>query len=95
MQIKQQDNGKKGSFFIKENDELLAEMTYVWTDEKTFIIDHTEVSDKLGGKGIGRQLVHAGVEFARANNYKIIPLCPFAKKLFDKIPEYGDVLFGA
>ncbi len=32
------------------------------------------------------------VAFAREKNIKIIPLCPFAKKVFDKTPEYSDVL---
>lgn len=92
MQIQQQDNGKKGSFFVKDGEELLAEMTYTWPSEHLFIIDHTEVSEKLAGKGVGKQLVNAAVDFARANNHKILPLCPFAKKVIEKTPEYQDVL---
>ena len=59
------------------------------------IIDHTEVSDELRCKNVGYQLVHTAVEYARANHIKIIPLCPFAKSVFDKkAAEYGDVLRG-
>ena len=65
MEIQQEDNGKKGVFFIEENGEVVAEMTYVWSGEDKIIIDHTEVSEKLGGKGIGKQLVHKAVEMAR------------------------------
>jgi predicted GNAT family acetyltransferase len=57
MQIQHTDDGKRGAFFIKEQDETLAEMIYKWSDESTFIIEHTEVSDKLAGKGVGKQLV--------------------------------------
>jgi predicted GNAT family acetyltransferase len=32
------------------------------------------------------------VLFARENNIKIIPLCPFAKSVFDKTEEIRDVL---
>ncbi len=92
MQIQQQDNGKKGSFFVKDGEELLAEMTYTWPSEHLFIIDHTEVSDKLAGKGVGKQLVEAAVEFARTNQHKILPLCPFAKKVLEKDTKYADVL---
>lgn len=92
MLVQQQDNGQKGSFFVKDGDEILAEMTYTWPSEHLFIIDHTEVSDKLAGKGVGKQLVNAAVEFARMNHHKILPLCPFAKKVIDKTPEYQDVL---
>lgn len=84
MLVQQEDNGKKGSFFIKEDETLLAEMAYHWRNDHLFIIDHTEVSDQLAGKGIGKQLVNAAVEFARVNNHKIIPVCPFAKKMFER-----------
>ncbi len=50
MEIQQEDNGKKGVFFIEENGEVVAEMTYVWSGEDKIIIDHTEVSEKLAGK---------------------------------------------
>ena len=93
MEIQHEDNGKKGVFFIEENGEIIAEMTYVWSGEDKIIIDHTEVSEKLGGKGIGKQLVHKAVEMDRGNHIKIRPLCPFAKRLFDKTEEYKDVLF--
>ena len=91
MLIHHTDDNKNGSFFIEENGEQLAEMTYVWAD-KLMIIDHTYVSDKLGGKGIGKQLVHQAVLYARQQNIKILPLCPFAKAVFDKTEEYRDVL---
>jgi uncharacterized protein len=34
----------------------------------------------------------AAVELARKNSVKIIPLCPFAKSVFDKTPEIRDTL---
>jgi len=91
MVIQQKDDTKKGSFFIEESGEIVAEMTYVWTG-KNIIIDHTEVSEKLEGKGIGKQLVHYAVEYARKNNLKIMPLCPFTKKIIDLTVSYQDVL---
>jgi uncharacterized protein len=56
------------------------------------IIDHTQVDDALRGKGAGKKLVEAAVEWARAENQKMIPLCPFARSVFDKTPDYADVL---
>lgn len=92
MTILQTDDSKKGAFYVVENGERLAEMTYVWAGTGMFIIDHTEVSDKLAGKGAGKQLVAKAVAFAREKNIKIKPLCPFAKAVFDKTPDYRDVL---
>ncbi len=92
MEIKKQDNGKKGAFYIEEGEERLAEMTYVWSGDK-IIIDHTEVSPKLEGKGIGKQLVTKAVEMAREKNIKIMPLCPYAKRVLEKDDSYKDILF--
>ncbi|MEI6264580.1 MAG: GNAT family N-acetyltransferase [Sphingobacteriia bacterium] len=93
MEILHKDDGKKGSFYIEIQNNILAEMTYVWAGMDKFIIDHTEVSDQLAGKGIGKKLLTATVQFARDKKVKIMPLCPFAKAVFDKDPSYNDVLF--
>lgn len=92
MEIKFEQVGSKGSFFIEENNQRLAEMTFSMAGETLMIIDHTEVSDALRGKNVGKQLVAAAVNYAREKNIKILPLCPFAKSVFDKIAEYNDVL---
>ncbi len=91
MEIKQIEHGSKGAFVIEEGNERLAELTYSKAGDKLIIIDHTDVSDKLRGQGAGKQLVMKAVEFARASNIKIIPLCPYARSVFDKTPEIADV----
>jgi predicted GNAT family acetyltransferase len=92
MDIQQEDNGKKGAFYLDMDGERLAEMTYTWAGEGMFIIDHTEVSEKLKGQGVGAKLVLKAVEFARKMRVKILPLCPFAKSVFNKTQDYSDVL---
>jgi predicted GNAT family acetyltransferase len=92
MQIQHKQNGSKGFFFIGEEDKRLGEMTYTMPAANKMIIEHTEVSDELRGQNAGYQLVHAAVDYARANNIKIIPLCPFANSVFKKKPEFADVL---
>ena len=90
--IQQEDNGKKGRFIIYENEEFAGEMTYTWAGKEKFIIDHTGVEEKFGGQGFAKQLVMAGVDYARTNHLKIIPLCPYAKSRFDRDKSMGDVL---
>lgn len=92
MKIEHEDNGHKGAFFIETDGQRVGEMTYVKAGDDKVIIDHTFVDDSLRGQGAGKQLVTAGVEYARENNIKILPLCPFAKSVFDKTPDYTDVL---
>lgn len=90
--IKQEDNGKKGRFVIYENEELAGEMTYTWAGQEKFKIVHTSVDKKFAGKGFAKELVMAGVELARKNGLKIIPLCPYAKDRFDRDESIRDVL---
>ncbi len=58
------------------------------------MIDHTEVDSNYRGRGLGEDLVAEGVKYARENNLKIFPQCPFAKAEFDKHSDYADVLAG-
>lgn len=92
MKIQRQEHGKKGAFFIEEDGEWVAEMTYVRNAEDEITIDHTEVDESLEGKGIGGDLVAEAVKFARENKLKIRATCPFAKKELGKHAEYDDVL---
>ncbi|HQQ97166.1 MAG TPA: GNAT family N-acetyltransferase [Cyclobacteriaceae bacterium] len=92
MIIQREEHGSKGAFFIQEQAERQAVMTYTMAGPQRMIIDHTEVFDALRGKSAGKQLVTTAVEYARANQLKIIPLCPFAKSVFDKTPAFQDVL---
>jgi uncharacterized protein len=92
MDILQDDNGLKGKFYILDNSVQQAAMTYTWAGSDRFIIDHTEVSAALKGKNAGKQMVMKAVAFAREKGVKIIPLCPFANSVFNKMPEIRDVL---
>jgi uncharacterized protein len=91
MEIKHQLNGNKGEFYIEADGDKAAFMEYSKAGDQRIIISHTEVSDKLKGKNAGKQLVAAAVEHARKNNMKILPLCPFARSVFEKVPDYADV----
>ena len=85
-------NGSKGYFYISVDGKQAGKMTFVFAGNDKIIIDHTEVNEGNNGKGYGKKMVAKAVEFAREKNIKIIPLCPFAKKVFDKTPEFNDVL---
>ena len=85
-------DGNKGFFYIEIEGKQEAMMTFVFAGEDKIIIDHTEVNPGNEGKGFGKKMVTKAVEYARENNLKIIPLCPFAKSVFDKVAEFRDVL---
>lgn len=93
MEIIQENDEKRGFFKAISDGNEAGLITYTWAGANKFIIDHTEVNPDFKGKGVGQQLVMKAVDYARANNLKIMPLCPFAKSVFDKNAELADVLF--
>ena len=84
--------GSKGMFYVGQDGVILAEMVYSIPSTNNMIIEHTEVDESLAGKGVGLQLLNTAVQYARTHNIKIVPLCSFAKSMFDKNPELRDVL---
>lgn len=94
MEIKQvnDNDSKKGHFKATEGGLQAGLMTYVYAGPQKIIIDHTEVDPDFEGQGVGKNMVMAAVEFARENNIKILPLCPFAKSVFNRSPDIADVL---
>ena len=92
MDIKRDEHGKNGAFYIEENGEWTAEMTYVRSGDSEITIDHTEVDRKYRGQGIGEMLVAEAVRYARANGFKVNATCVFAQKVLDETPEYNDVV---
>lgn len=91
-EVKLKIDGNKGYFHIDVDGKQEGKMTFVFAGEDKIIIDHTEVNPGNEGKGFGKQMVVKAVEYAREKGLKIIPLCPFAKSVFDKVPELTDVL---
>ena len=85
-------NDKNGYFYVSINGKSEAKLTFVFAGNNKIIIDHTEVNPGNNGKGFGKKMVVKVIEFAREKNITIIPLCPFAKSVFDKNPEFRDVL---
>ena len=92
MLVQHKQVGGKGIFYVGQEGTILAELVYTKPSADKMIIEHTEVDDTLAGKKVGLQLVTTAVDYARKQNLKIIPLCPFAKSVFDKKPELRDVL---
>jgi predicted GNAT family acetyltransferase len=82
----------KGTFFIRINNQKVAEMNYVVGNDKKLIIEHTDVDDSLKGQGIGKKLLAELVEYARKEHLSVLPLCPFANAVLKKTPAWQDVL---
>lgn len=93
MQILHQQDGSKGAFYYEVNGVKLAESTYSMAGPHKMIIDHTDVDESLKGQGVGLEIIKTAVAYARANEIKILPLCPFANAMFKKYAEFREVQF--
>jgi predicted GNAT family acetyltransferase len=93
MTIKNFEDEKKGQIIAEIDGKEAGIMEYTWAGEDKFIIDHTEVHPEFNGTGVGKKLVLEAVDYARNKNVKIMPLCPFAKSVFDRTEAFQDVLF--
>ena len=92
MEIKEERKGKKGEFYIEENGKRVARIQFFHSGEGEITVYHTEVDKELRGEGIGEDLVERVVKYARDQGVKIIPTCPYARKVIEKNPELRTVL---
>jgi hypothetical protein len=79
----------KGRAYADENK---GEMTFSIAGNDLWIIDHTEVDESARGMGLGRKMLQVIIDKARDKNIKLLPLCPYAKSVFEKEPGLKDVL---
>lgn len=89
IQYKLENDGTSYCAYL--DNEKVGDITFVKTGVGTLIIDHTGVDNRFQGKSIGTGLVKCVVDLARQQNKKIIPLCPFARAVFQRHPEFHDV----
>ena len=92
MQIQRDEHGRRGAFFIEQDGEWIAEMSYTKARPDVIVIDHTEIDKTLRGQGIGQKLVREAVDFALANNLKIRARCPYVRNVLDETAEYNDII---
>jgi predicted GNAT family acetyltransferase len=60
--------------------------------EGVITFTHTGVPKELEGNGIGGFIVRTGLDYAREQGYKVIPLCPFVGDYIRRHNEYTDLL---
>lgn len=90
MESAVRNNEAAGRFEI-ESEGHIAELTYrLKPGSITFI--HTGVPAELEGRGLARQLAVAGLEYAKANQLAVIPLCPYVAAYIKRHPEYRELV---
>src|SRR5699024_3371088 len=78
-------------FYIGDEQNPTAEITFQPKEGNVIVADHTYVSDELRGQGIAGKLFNKLIEYARENDLKIIPECSYVQSKMDRTNEYDDV----
>lgn len=88
--IKHEENKNRGTFFMSDDQGIVSELTYE-LQNGTMAVDHTETRENLKGQGLASKLLDFVVDYARKNDLKIRPICPFVKTKFNEIDSYNEV----
>lgn len=90
FEIQREVEGSKGRYWLNTRDGS-AELGYSIMSAALVIADHTMVDDELRGRGAGHALSARFVSDARAEGFRIMPLCPFVNSERRKNPDWADV----
>ncbi|RRB10447.1 N-acetyltransferase [Larkinella knui] len=85
------DTKSLGALYLYEEGVKIGEMVVNIADGKLTVY-HTEVVPEAEGHGYAKQLLDAMVTYARENNLKVVPLCPYVHAQFKRHPnDYADI----
>ena len=85
--------GEVGEVQLFSDDRKVGKMDISVADHKLTVY-HTEVDEEYSGRGFAKLLLEKLVSYARENDLKIVPLCPYVFAQFKRHPEeYNDVWF--
>ena len=77
--------------FEVDLDHSQAILSYTISGER-MVISHTTVPQAMEGQGIGSALVKTALDYARAQNLKVVPLCSFTDAYIQRHPAYQDLV---
>lgn len=88
MEFRHINSETNGYIKAVENETQLGIITYYWEDDKTIVVDHTEVNPLFEGNGVGSLLVNEILRFVDQNSLNIVPLCPFVKVVMLRLNRF-------
>lgn len=89
--VEREDEATSGRYVIALAPGVEAEMTFRKAADGSITIDHTGVPPEYEGRGIASKLVNKAVADARAQGFKIMPVCSYVVAQFRRHPEWADL----
>jgi len=91
VSITRHESGQSGEYHAHiGGSDLIGRLTWVQHGDVRRA-EHTLVPPELGGRGIAGKLVDALIADARAQGFRIAPVCSYVAKAFEKHPEWADL----
>ena len=69
----------------------IGEITFVRVGFDKLIIDYTGVAPEFRNRKVGLTLLRNVANMAREQHRHVITLCPFARAMFNRFPEFDDI----
>lgn len=92
MNIEHQQDKKRFCVF-NDAGEQMGLIEYLPAGGGDIYATHTEVFPAYEGRGVAAQLLDAMVAYAKENDLKIVPMCGYVVRSFEKNPEkYAEVI---
>jgi predicted GNAT family acetyltransferase len=68
----------------------LSKLDYI-RDGKNFVITHVGVYPEFRGQGVAGKIVEAGLQYAKQNSLRVIPMCGYAAAYIRRNPQYMEL----
>lgn len=81
---------EKHARFVAEVEHGEATLDYSKLDDETLDYESTYVPEEDRQRGIGETIVLHALEWAEENGYRIVPSCPFVKRVVENHEEYRE-----
>jgi uncharacterized protein len=88
LEIVHNEAEKRFEVWIEGN---LSKLDYI-QDGKNFVITHVGVHPDLRGQGVAGKITQVGLEYARANSLRVIPMCSYAAAYIRRNPQYAELM---
>ena len=72
-------------------DGYLSKLDYI-QDGRNFVITHVGVYPEFRGQGVAGKVTQAGLEYAKANALRVVPMCSYAAAYIRRNPQYAELM---
>lgn len=82
------ENNSERRRFEAQIGEHVAVLDYVLVDD-VLRLTHAGTPPPLRGQGVAAVVTKAALEYAKAHNYKVVPVCSYVDAYIRRNPEYN------